>query len=499
MSYPTCTKAIVCYIEAHIRGEKLDYEELERRIGFSMAHIRDLFRKSTGIPLVQYVRERRVKHSAFELLHSEQNILEIAYKYGFSNPETYTRAFSKIVGCTPSHFRTLRPLVGKEELITGVYGLGLLSKKEQRSDIIMNKDIYRNNDSTILYGVPKVAHGTYGGNTPYPICLKACAEYLGEDLEYYDVMVSSAAAFRFVWNNEMWDMSNVDIYHTFEESEEIYHIGPNALGREFVFLGRGENTSREEFIAFIKQHIDEGYPCIAQGIIGPPEPCIITGYRKGGEELLGWNFFQNDPEFAADISIDESGYFVCNNWWENTDTQGVMCMGALKDEKFAVDVILKNAVRALEGRIDCGYSKGVLAYDAWKKALEVEKDFAVEGNYSLLFEKALCQMDAFGCLIDGRKSAAAYFTELAKTVAENCAVAENQAADRIRIYHEIADAFHRCVETIREMRSLFDSPDGFDGFMEKLADIKIRRKSCELIEVAKQADSEALDLLKTLI
>jgi len=52
MSYPSCTKAIICYIEAHIHGDKFDYEELERRIGFSRAHIRDIFRKSTEIPLV---------------------------------------------------------------------------------------------------------------------------------------------------------------------------------------------------------------------------------------------------------------------------------------------------------------------------------------------------------------------------------------------------------------------------------------------------------------
>lgn len=364
----------------------------------------------------------------------------------------------------------------------------------------MNKEIYRNNDCTILYGVPKVAHGTYGGNTPYPICLKAIAEYLGEDLAYSDCMVSTAAAFRFVWNNEIWDLSNVDIYHTLEESEHIYSVGPNALGREFTFLGRNENTTKEEFISFIKKHIDEGYPCIAQGIIGPPEPCIITGYRKGGEELLGWNFFQSDPEFAADIEIDESGYFVCSNWWENTDTQGVMCMGALSGERLATREILENAVNALTGRIDCGYSKGILAYDAWKRALENDKDFSVGGNYSLLFEKALCQLDAITCLIDGRKAAASYFSDLAGKVlvgnSDNSAKFDNAKSCA---YQKIAEAFTKCVETVREIRKLYDSPNGLDGVMEKLATKEIRCKNCALIEVAKKADEEALTLMKSLV
>jgi len=88
----------------------------------------------------------------------------------------------------------------------------------------------------------------------------------------------------------------------------------------FSFLGREEDTTKEDFISFIKKHIDEGYPCIALGIIDPLEACIITGYRNNGEELLGWNFFQEDPEFSSGIKIYESGYFICSNWWENTDT-----------------------------------------------------------------------------------------------------------------------------------------------------------------------------------
>ena len=81
-----------------------------------------------------------------------------------------------------------------------------------------------------------MTHGTYGGNTAYPICLKAWAEYLGEEIAYDYAMVSGAAAFRLVWNKENWDLSNVDIFHTFEETNEVYEFGAKALGREFEFL-----------------------------------------------------------------------------------------------------------------------------------------------------------------------------------------------------------------------------------------------------------------------
>lgn len=486
MSYPTHVKATVCYIEAHIQDERFDYTGLQQRIGFSQVHIRELFYKSMGIPLARYVRMRKVKCSALDLINSDKTILEIACKYGFSNPETYTRAFRKVTGMTPSEFRQKRPVVGKEELFTGVYSIGILEGKERRSDIIMEKNIYKNNDSTVLYGVPRVAHGVYGGNTPYPICLKACSEYLGEDLEYYNIMVASGAAFRLVWNREGWDLSNVDIYHTFNESNEVYGIGARALGREFDFLGRDKDTSKEEFIAFIKEHIDEGYPCIALGVIGPPEPCIITGYRKNGEELLGWNFFQNDPEFATSLEFDESGYFISRDWWENTDTQAVMCMGAISGDKLGTEDIIANAVKALTGREEYSYSKGIMAYDAWKCALQKDKEFAVDGNYSLLFEQMLCQMDAMTCITDGRSSAAHFFRELSK------------AAENADLYQRTADAFEKCAKTVESMWGLFGDTSDMDGMLKKLADKEVREKICELIEIAKKADAEALALMESI-
>lgn len=141
MSYATCTKALICYIEAHIMDGQIPYGELEKQIGFSRAHIRDLFRKSTGIPLVRYVQMRKIKSSALQLINTDKTILEIACEYGFANPETYTRSFRKITGMTPSEFRRKRPVVAKEELCTGVYGIGILPQKERRSDIVMEKSL----------------------------------------------------------------------------------------------------------------------------------------------------------------------------------------------------------------------------------------------------------------------------------------------------------------------------------------------------------------------
>lgn len=489
MSYPIIIKAVICYIEAHIKDEKFDYDELCRRVGFSRSYVRSIFKRYIGVPIAKYVTERKVKCSLSEIVNTDRAIIDIAYQYGFSSPETYLRAVNRVIGMTPSEFRRRKNIVGKEELCPGVYGVGILLEKEHRSDIKMNREIYKNNESTVLYGVPKVEFGAYGGGTPYPICLKSCAEYLGEDIKYHYIMASCMAAFRLVWNSEEWDLSNVDIFHTLCETNEIYGLGARALGREFEFLGRDVETTKDEFVDFIKHHIDEGYPCIALGIIGPPEPCIITGYRENGDVLLGWNFFQNDPEFSGNLEFDESGYFVCRDFWENTDTQAVMCMGALESEGEKIDdiKIIKNAADVLSGRRDYCYSKGIEAYGEWKKALLNEREFSVCGNYTVLFEKLLCHLDAVGCIIDGRRASSEYFYELS----------EKDSYEKEK-YLKIAEVFNECSSEANKMKELLDCGD-MDSMLEKFSERKTREVLCSFIEKARDFDSKALELMKELI
>lgn len=51
MGFPTVIKAVVCYIESHLDKARLDYGELERLFGYSGAHLRELFRRETGVSL----------------------------------------------------------------------------------------------------------------------------------------------------------------------------------------------------------------------------------------------------------------------------------------------------------------------------------------------------------------------------------------------------------------------------------------------------------------
>ena len=69
-----------------------------------------------------------------EKIPANINILNIATKYGFSNHDTFTRAFKRITGLTPIEFKEKRPAVGRIKLCAGVYGIGLLNQVKREDD-----------------------------------------------------------------------------------------------------------------------------------------------------------------------------------------------------------------------------------------------------------------------------------------------------------------------------------------------------------------------------
>lgn len=125
MDYFLVIGSIITYVEKRIRT-KIQFADLEREIGFSLAHIRDIFVKQTGKSLSAYILERKISNAAFEISHTKETLTTIAERYGFHNPDTFTRAFKRVTGLTPSAFRKEKRSVGRIKLCAGVYGVGFM-------------------------------------------------------------------------------------------------------------------------------------------------------------------------------------------------------------------------------------------------------------------------------------------------------------------------------------------------------------------------------------
>ena len=339
-------------------------------------------------------------------------------------------------------------------------------------------------NNAILYGVPKVAYGQ-DGCTPFPMCIHSCAKYLGLRVNYTRAIAESGAAFRLAWNTACWDGGNVDAVFTFDDPEKTFRCGMRAMEREFKLFRRTPETKKEDFMDFICREIEAGYPVIALGIIGPPEACVITGYRDGGKMLMGWNVFQEYPEYQASTRFEENGYFLTGDWWENPDTTALIATGTESVPPLTSIEALKNAAEALEGRMCETYAKGILAYDAWKNALLCDRDFPADAVLPLLVERMMCHGDAMDCLSDGRSHGAKYLRRLAE---QHPAMASglNAAAGELEGIPEII---------WNEMIPVLGGWERGEKQMRQLAEPENRRLFADLIQRMKSHDEQAYTYL----
>src|SRR5690606_27158836 len=72
---------------------------------FSPFHFHRVFKFVTGETLNEYVSRRKIEKSALDLLHKNTMVTELAHKFGFSDSSSFSRAFKKYYGISPTEFR----------------------------------------------------------------------------------------------------------------------------------------------------------------------------------------------------------------------------------------------------------------------------------------------------------------------------------------------------------------------------------------------------------
>ncbi len=94
---------IVDTIEANLESISLD--DLAQSLNYSIFYLQRLFALETGIGLKTYIRLRRLSRAAFELKESEQRVIDIALKYGYETPESFTKSYKQQHNQAPSRTR----------------------------------------------------------------------------------------------------------------------------------------------------------------------------------------------------------------------------------------------------------------------------------------------------------------------------------------------------------------------------------------------------------
>ncbi|GAB1806166.1 MULTISPECIES: AraC family transcriptional regulator [Priestia] len=89
------------YIEENLTND-IDFREVARLALCSEYHFKRMFSFLAGITLSEYIRRRRLTLAAFELKDSNIKVIDVAIKYNYSSPDSFTRAFQNLHGITPS-------------------------------------------------------------------------------------------------------------------------------------------------------------------------------------------------------------------------------------------------------------------------------------------------------------------------------------------------------------------------------------------------------------
>lgn len=100
----TSLNSTLRYIEEHLQDE-LDIGTVSRQVYLSPYYLQKGFQILTGYSLGEYIRCRRLYEAALELVRGTDRVIDVALRYGYETPESFTKAFSRFHGVTPSAVR----------------------------------------------------------------------------------------------------------------------------------------------------------------------------------------------------------------------------------------------------------------------------------------------------------------------------------------------------------------------------------------------------------
>lgn len=104
MEWIECLNNAINYIEEHLEDE-IDYEQIAKIACCSTFHFQRMFSYMVNVPLSEYIRRRRMTMAAVDLQNTNEKVIDIALKYGYSSPTAFNRAFQGVHGITPSQAR----------------------------------------------------------------------------------------------------------------------------------------------------------------------------------------------------------------------------------------------------------------------------------------------------------------------------------------------------------------------------------------------------------
>ena len=104
MEWVACIGEAIDYIEENIAGE-LSIHQIAEHAYVSPFYFQKGFAMLCGFTVGEYIRQRRLTLAGSDLLSGDAKVIDIALKYGYESPESFSKAFTRFHGVTPTAVR----------------------------------------------------------------------------------------------------------------------------------------------------------------------------------------------------------------------------------------------------------------------------------------------------------------------------------------------------------------------------------------------------------
>ena len=102
-----CIDSAILYMQEHI-NENISLSDLSKHYNYSASRFSNLFKLKTGYAPIDYFIQMKMQKASQQLDFTDYSVKHVAMSLGFDDPYYFSRRFSKIIGLSPTKYRSIK-------------------------------------------------------------------------------------------------------------------------------------------------------------------------------------------------------------------------------------------------------------------------------------------------------------------------------------------------------------------------------------------------------